>query len=575
MGKKNDIGKMRIFWIKDQKSLPPRPENPESYPEHDIRHWYDQEYAAFYTHKKNIPPQRFDDTPRGKKVICIYPGNHPYMDDLREGAKKVADMYGIETQFYTTSWDKRLQTKKVEDAIAERPDLIIMVPENTNSCEDHYKRINEENIPIICSNSLPEPAVYQHILAWTGPDDWGQYRLLAREFAELMNYSGNYVIVRHMPGSSSYNARTWGFVSELNLIAPEIKLLEAETSYLDPLFTEKLVGTWLDKFGDSIHGIVSSGGSPLQMAINNVLIDYNREDMIRVSVGSCAKIFDIIQQGGVHAVAYQTGDMDGALAMQTAVDWFSGFKIEPVRFLPRFIVTRKNVQDFIEKKDAVPVLNDELLQKSIEKMDIKGVDIFFQDLFASLSNVKFIKEEFVRGYIIQLFSVLIQNLKKSGVELHEFFDDYEGIYKHLFDHQSIEQSFLWIQSTAKEIIRLMQKKFSQLNTVLKVIDYVDNHYTSPISLKTIADTFDVSPAYLGQQFKKEKGVSFSNYVNSIRIEKASDLLKNTNLSAKEIALSVGFSDHNYFYRIYKKYTGISPTEFRENLYLQRAEKSPE
>ena len=55
----------------------------------------------------------------------------------------------------------------------------------------------------------------------------------------------------------------------------------------------------------------------------------------------------------------------------------------------------------------------------------------------------------------------------------------------------------------------------------------------------------------------------TNYVNHIRIEKAKDMLMNTNRKASEISASVGYDNTNYFYRIFKKITGVSPTMYRK------------
>jgi len=84
-----------------------------------------------------------------------------------------------------------------------------------------------------------------------------------------------------------------------------------------------------------------------------------------------------------------------------------------------------------------------------------------------------------------------------------------------------------------------------------------------LSIKTISYSFNISAAYLGKLFKQETGESFSRYLNNLRIEKAKDLLRSTNIKANKIALEVGYSDSNYFYNIFKKYTGMYPSEYLE------------
>ena len=91
-------------------------------------------------------------------------------------------------------------------------------------------------------------------------------------------------------------------------------------------------------------------------------------------------------------------------------------------------------------------------------------------------------------------------------------------------------------------------------------DYADKE----LSLKSLADMMHVNAAYLGRIFKKEIGSSFADYLNHVRIEKAKDLLSSSNYKGSELCEKVGFSNYNYFYIVFKKITGIKPTEYRNS-----------
>lgn len=96
-----------------------------------------------------------------------------------------------------------------------------------------------------------------------------------------------------------------------------------------------------------------------------------------------------------------------------------------------------------------------------------------------------------------------------------------------------------------------------------LIEQVHRHYNEELSLKTLSQKAGLHPNYLGQLFQQEVGNSFSDYVNQYRIEKATQLLMHTDRKTTEIALSVGYLDTSYFYRQFKKYAGVSPTELRQ------------
>lgn len=97
----------------------------------------------------------------------------------------------------------------------------------------------------------------------------------------------------------------------------------------------------------------------------------------------------------------------------------------------------------------------------------------------------------------------------------------------------------------------------------EVRSYIDAHCCEELSLKELSERFYISAAYLGTVFKKEMGCQFTDYVNRKRVERAVELLKTTNLRVYQIVEQVGFKDKNYFMRIFKKYTGMTPTKLRK------------
>ena len=92
---------------------------------------------------------------------------------------------------------------------------------------------------------------------------------------------------------------------------------------------------------------------------------------------------------------------------------------------------------------------------------------------------------------------------------------------------------------------------------------IHEFYQTGIMLDEISRKLDMTPEYLGTLFHKETGITFSNYLKNYRIAKAKELLVGTNLKLYEIAEKVGYSDSKYFSRIFKKQTGMTPSEYRK------------
>lgn len=94
--------------------------------------------------------------------------------------------------------------------------------------------------------------------------------------------------------------------------------------------------------------------------------------------------------------------------------------------------------------------------------------------------------------------------------------------------------------------------------------YIKENYNKDLSLEEVAHNMAVSPYYFSKLFKKKTGENFIDYVTKVRIKKAQGLLRETGKSIKMIAHCVGYNDPNYFSRVFKKITGMSPREFKSS-----------
>lgn len=98
----------------------------------------------------------------------------------------------------------------------------------------------------------------------------------------------------------------------------------------------------------------------------------------------------------------------------------------------------------------------------------------------------------------------------------------------------------------------------------KAENFILENFTRKISLKEIADIAGLSPPYFSTIFKEEMGENLSKYLNRLRVEKASRLLLETEMSLSEIAACCCFEDQSWFSKIFKAYTGISPGKYRNH-----------
>lgn len=99
--------------------------------------------------------------------------------------------------------------------------------------------------------------------------------------------------------------------------------------------------------------------------------------------------------------------------------------------------------------------------------------------------------------------------------------------------------------------------------VSKITQHLNDHFSEPLTLATVAKLFFISPFYLCRIFKEVTGFSFNEYLTSIRLKEAQKLLRETNLKVIKISESCGFGSLSHFGRLFKQATGVSPLQFRE------------
>lgn len=101
-----------------------------------------------------------------------------------------------------------------------------------------------------------------------------------------------------------------------------------------------------------------------------------------------------------------------------------------------------------------------------------------------------------------------------------------------------------------------------LSCVEQATRFIEQNYYIELDVQTLCDYVNYSRSYLSRVFHKETGFTIPEYINKIRMENAMELLRETTLPLREIATSVGIHDSFYFSKLFKKYTGRTPREFR-------------
>lgn len=131
-----------------------------------------------------------------------------------------------------------------------------------------------------------------------------------------------------------------------------------------------------------------------------------------------------------------------------------------------------------------------------------------------------------------------------------------------------------IHQMHKEMILRFTKKMRKIKNskiyskqVIKAIDYISEHLHEKIKMQDVVDYLSLSIPYFSRLFKAETGVTFSDYLTIKKVEVASDMLRFSENSTSEISNILNFSSQSYFIKIFKKYTGMTPCEYKRKYNL--------
>lgn len=168
------------------------------------------------------------------------------------------------------------------------------------------------------------------------------------------------------------------------------------------------------------------------------------------------------------------------------------------------------------------------------------------------------------------FLIILNTLLRKGAEqgkVHPYHIDVvsSDLALKIEATQNLSECDDLLKYMVKKYCRLVNKHSQRNYSLLiqKVITQIESDIASDLSLNSLAKIFNVNPSYLSTLFKKEVDCTLTDYVGKIRIERAKELLVSSNIQIQNIAQRCGMLDVNYFTKIFKKYTCVTPKKYRE------------
>lgn len=200
----------------------------------------------------------------------------------------------------------------------------------------------------------------------------------------------------------------------------------------------------------------------------------------------------------------------------------------------------------------------EKISEDISRKDVKQLWSHFHSLASKYQS----NTQFSAMYVKFVFSNVIQELFQENQFSEERKLDHE--VERLYSCTNLKQILAITQENIKEYEEFLERSMSDSrDEVASVKNYIYQHYAEDLSLETLAEKVYLSSGYLSFIFKKETGMNLNRFIRVVRMEKAKELLCNSNMKVAQVSEQVGIPNVSYFCRSFREYYGSSPESYRK------------
>ena len=227
----------------------------------------------------------------------------------------------------------------------------------------------------------------------------------------------------------------------------------------------------------------------------------------------------------------------------------------------------ENVED-IETDAYSPLININELLENIQNILYTGkleeVSDLVDNFRQRLQNAEKIPYYYIQQLYIQLLSIILRTATEIGIGTRLIAEN-NDLYGTLLKIESFSELDNWIKGILGNVCEQInvKNKLKTKHSIQKAINYIREHCQEEISLTSVADYVRLNPTYFSRFFKEETGCSFVDYLKRLRIEKAKELLRTSNLKIYEICEALGYQSVQYFSTLFKNMVGVTPQEYRE------------
>jgi two-component system response regulator YesN len=212
--------------------------------------------------------------------------------------------------------------------------------------------------------------------------------------------------------------------------------------------------------------------------------------------------------------------------------------------------------------EKLKALEDQLVHE-VKAGENDKVNLIFSE-YVSLIGETGMDHSVLQLYLVQLISRIMQLVQEQGISVQAVIGE-KGTVERFMKLRTLDEINQWFRSSMFEpvIASLARRTENQYVSIAnQMLEIIHNKYDQELSLESCAAELNFHPVYLSRVFKKEVGVTFSEYLTDYRMTKAKTWLETTNMKVSEIATKLSYANATAFIRMFRKIVGMTPGEYR-------------
>jgi len=218
----------------------------------------------------------------------------------------------------------------------------------------------------------------------------------------------------------------------------------------------------------------------------------------------------------------------------------------------------------IDPSTAYPYEKEKALMTKVKTGNVQEAKGILNDLLGYVLFSEGSSLDIVKSRAIELCSLLSRAAIEGGAATDSSLKINNQFLKTLQQITDLDALCFKLQEIVEVFTESMFNYVPTKNNEMtkKALNFISKNYAINITLEDVASQVHLNPAYFSTVFKQSTGSSFKEYLNMVRIEESKRLLANTDYSVIDIAIATGFEDQSYFSKVFKKYTGLTPKQYR-------------